>query len=367
MKSRAIIPLAVGLLVGILAIKIFADVLKKARGAGSANEAIQVICANSDITSTTEIASTMLDVRKIPKSLAPKGGFADVKELTGRVAALGIPKGMPITESFLAPKGTMPGMVVRIRDGFRAVAVKVDESASVGGWLKPGSRVDVVAMMGGDSGNRTTTSRVILENVEVLAVGQDIGSKGDVEASVTKSVTLAVLPADVPRLHLAATKGVLRLAMRNSLDVAKVPVGSTTDKELLGMSSTAEQQPASSSSGFNAGILGALFAKQPKMSPHKTDKDHKALSASRTSAVPVATPVQAQLWRVEVLTGERREEIWFDGASNGARRLDSKTEGRSRGLGSVLGQNLLPVPANAMISGVHPEPEDSSGPRESSE
>ncbi|HSW46849.1 MAG TPA: hypothetical protein VLM89_14910, partial [Phycisphaerae bacterium] len=68
MKGRAIIPLAVGLLVGILAIKIFADVLRKARGATSGGEIAKVVCASSDIAATSEIKEAMLELRSVPKA-----------------------------------------------------------------------------------------------------------------------------------------------------------------------------------------------------------------------------------------------------------------------------------------------------------
>ena len=367
MKSRAIIPLAVGLLVGILAIKIFADVLKKARGASTANDITKVVCASADINSTAEITSAMVETRMVPKSLAPKGSFADLKDITGRVAAVSVAKGMPITESFLAPRGTAPGMVVRIRDGYRAVAVKVDESSGVAGWLRPGCRVDVVAVIANEGGNnRATISKVILENVEVLAVGQDIGVKGDsAAASVTKSVTLAVLPEEVPRLHLAATKGTLRLAMRNTRDLATGPIGTTTDKDLLGTAGASENKAKDGAGSVASTILSALLTKQPKMSPNKTDKDHEALQVGRAKSAPAANPVQSQPWRVEVLTGAQREEIWFDGSANGARRVDARADGRSRGLGASLSERMMPVISGPAIA--NPEPVESSGPTESRE
>ena len=368
MKSRAIIPLAVGLLVGILAIKIFADVLRKARGAGSANNAIAVVYAGSDIASTAEIKASMLETRMIPRSLAPKLVFSDVNEVAGRVASLGISAGMPVVPSMLAPKGTLPGMGARIKDGYRAVSVKVDESSGVAGWLKPGCHVDVVAVMqvDGSSANKSTISKVILENMEVLAVGQDIGASGEVNASVTKSVTLAVPPQDVPRLHLATVQGTVRLAMRNQYDQSNAKA-QTTDKELLGVAPAGGAKPQGGSGGVASSILGALFAKQPKISPHKTDKDHEASLAGRPSTAKVAKPVQSQPWRVEVLTGQQREEIWFDGSANSARRLDARADGRSRGLGAMLSEKAMPEMADTGVTDAVPEPGESSRSTESRE
>lgn len=362
MKGRAIIPLAVGLLVGVVALKIFADVLRKARGSTSGNEVANVVCANSDIAPTAEIKETMLELRSVPKALQPKAVFTDLKEVAGRVSCVNIPKGMPIVPNLLAPKGTMPGLAVRIREGYRAVAVKIDESSGVAGWLKPGCHVDVVAVMQTDgySSSRGTISKVILENVEVLAVGQDIGTAGEVGASVTKSATLAVLPQDVPKLHLAATKGTLRLAMRNLQDFASASDGETTDKELLGGSSSKVSQ----TQGKSTGILSSLFGKQPKTDAHKTDKDHEALSAGYPVPATAMASAQGQPWRVELLVGAQHEEIWFDGRTEGASRLEMKSDGRSRSSGPVSHSNLWTSPAAAQNAGNVPDSGESSRPTE---
>jgi hypothetical protein len=198
----------------------------------------------------------------------------------------------------------------------------------------------------------------------VLAVGQDIGTAGEVGASVTKSATLAVLPQEVPRLHLAATKGTLRLAMRNLQDLTITSDGETTDKDLLGGPSSAVSQTQEKSNGIGSGILASLFSKQPKTDAHKTDKEHEALPAG--TPVPAATMVsaQGQAWRVELLAGAQREEIWFDGRTDGARRLEMKSDGRSRSSGPVANPSLWTPPAAAQNAGNVPDSGESSRPTE---
>ncbi|HOW73114.1 MAG TPA: Flp pilus assembly protein CpaB [Phycisphaerae bacterium] len=326
MKGRAIIPLVVGLAVGILAIKLFADVLKKAKGS-QASETVNVVCAKADIGSTVEIKDTMLELRAVPRSLVPSQSFYDTKEVIGRVASVVIPQGGPVVASGLAPKGTPAGMAVRIRDGYRAVAVKVDEWAGVAGWIKPGSRVDVVAVMNGSTGSSRdeTISKVILENVEVLAVGQDLGSTGDVNATLPKSVTVLVRPDDVPKLHLASTKGTVRLAMRNSRDGSGGAGGQTTDKELV--------SSASAKGGAVKTFLNGMLSNVPKIEPNKTDKEGGGLRtakpvAERTEPAPVAKPTP---WRVEVMAGGEVQELWFENGTKDAHRVANEADGKRNG------------------------------------
>ncbi len=315
MKGRAIIPLVLGLAIGGVAIKVFVDVLKKAQGGQT--DAVEVVRARIDIGPATEINETMVEVTRVPASLAPKLTFNNPKEVIGRVTTQTIPQGTAVVQTLLAPKGTPAGLTARIRDGYRAVSVKVDEYVGVAGWIKPGCRVDVVAVMSGRRGSdNETVSKVILQNVEVLAVGQDIGSSGETAASIAKSVTLLVTPDAVTKLHLAATKGVLRLAMRHQNDTESAQANSTTDNELLGGSAT---KPAA---GNPAALLAGLMAKQPKPAPVATDKEPVAFKGPQPAPKPQ--------WAVEVMDGSKTYQVVFDGEKRNARKVSDQNTGAAR-------------------------------------
>jgi Flp pilus assembly protein CpaB len=110
--------------------------------------------------------------------------------------------------------GVMP---LLIPFGMRAVSVPVDEVSDVAGFVLPHTRVDVlVATQSGGNGEKAF-SKVILQNVEVLAVAQEVEQKKD-EPEIVKVVTLLVTPQEAERLALASHSGTLRLAMRNYND-----------------------------------------------------------------------------------------------------------------------------------------------------
>ncbi len=222
MKSRAIIPLAVGLLVGVVAIKYSLD-LSKARGDTSDSDIMNVVVARKDIPATIELTAEMLVATKSPHTpLIPRNAFTDLKTLVGRVALKSIPQGVPILPSMIAPEGTEPGLIVRVKEGYRAVAVKIDESTGVGYLVKPGDWVDVLVVMDVKRTARAraeTISRVILQRVQVGAVGQDLSDVNEESKnSYAKTVTLIVEEEDVPKLHLAQTRGRITLAMRGQAD-----------------------------------------------------------------------------------------------------------------------------------------------------
>ncbi len=346
MKGRAIIPLVVGLGVGLVAVRYFVNVLQKAKGA-TTNDTVTVVVANADIGATVEIKASMVESRQVARALAPSMAFSRVEDVVGRVAATAIPKGMSLSPSLLAPKGTPPGMAVRIPDGYRAVAVNIDESAGVAGWVKSGSRVDVVVMLSVRREGRTeNVSKMVLQNVEVLAVGQDLGTTTDVSANLAKSVTLLVEPRDVPKLHLAATRGKIRLAMRNQNDVTGQHVDLTTDNDLL---SNAPAQTATA--GLN--LLSRLFAPKPKVEDSQTDKDRQAQAA----LLAQARAARPEPWSVEVLKGSRKpESVWFEDNRRQARRIEAPEQ--RPGSPALAVEIPAPVPPSASPSGVRGAPAD---------
>ena len=94
----------------------------------------------------------------------------------------------------------------------------IQRVSDVAGFVLPHTRVDVlVATQEGSGGGDKAFSKVILQNVEVLAVAQEVEQKKD-EPTVVKVVTLLVTPQESERLALASHSGTLRLAMRNYND-----------------------------------------------------------------------------------------------------------------------------------------------------
>lgn len=223
MKSKAIIPLALGLGIGLIAVKFAVDAIQSARAANQNKQTITVMRTRVDIGAFQEITPDMVEAFETDENpLFPDAERIESHDdLVGRVTSKSIPEHVAVLESMLAPEGTKPGMHGRIPRGFRAVSVRIDEATSVAFQLQPGDWVDVFVVMDVDSpvtGRRDTVSKVILEKVQVAAIGQaqnfqqNKGSGGQVKPA--KSVTLLVLEKDVPSLHMAATRGKITLAMR---------------------------------------------------------------------------------------------------------------------------------------------------------
>lgn len=228
MNRKAVIPLVLGLVIGLVAVKLVMDTAKRAQGSNQAQQKFAVVQAKTDIGVYEEISPGMVQVIEIGDSALapPQERIAGVELAIGRVTAKPIPQNAPVLKSMLAPEGTKPRMVGRIPPGFRAVSVKIDEVTGVAYQMQAGDWVDVIVVMDIDSGARAkkeTIAEVILQHVQVAAVGQGesnapepAGGKGTVKPA--KSATLLVKEVDVPKLHLAATRGKITLAMRGEDD-----------------------------------------------------------------------------------------------------------------------------------------------------
>lgn len=210
MKPRTVIPLIIGLGVGVMAIKMGVDVLQRAKGSQGSD--VNVVVFEKRVDPGTQITDAMIRTKRVPSAALPGDAMTEIKAVIGRVASMTIPPGLPVSNSMLAPPGSKPGLRGLIPVGKRAVTVSVDEAACVGGFVTPGSRVDVSAV------DKTGRSRLILSDVEVGAVGQstsEVGPDGK-STSVAKSVTLFVDPEQVQAVHAHTGNGKLKLALRGN-------------------------------------------------------------------------------------------------------------------------------------------------------
>jgi Flp pilus assembly protein CpaB len=113
-----------------------------------------------------------------------------------------------------------PQLNAVIPKGKVAVTVPLDRATRSAEMVSPGTRVDVYAVADGGVKGGTSTE-LLLEDATVLAVGNQVlmagqvyGARGRSEAS---TVTLAVTPAQVPKLAPAAVgRASILLALRPS-------------------------------------------------------------------------------------------------------------------------------------------------------
>lgn len=216
MKAKTLIPLVIGLGVGFFVIKMGVDMVQKAKG--EQENTVTVYVASKSIDAAAGLTEQMIAAKQVPASLVPPECFNDKKALIGRVTKMPIAMGVPVTRTMLAPPGATPGLTSQIPAGHRAVSVKVTEETAVAGFITPGSRVDVFVIDARPGQQGQMTSRLVLSNVEVGAVGQSLSTVGDGKkgTNVAKTVTLFLRPEEIQQLNTAGggSRGGVRLALR---------------------------------------------------------------------------------------------------------------------------------------------------------
>lgn len=226
MNRKAAIPLVAGLVIGLFAVKLVMDFVKKAQGSQASQAKFTLVQAKQDIKAYEKIEAEMvLAIESSDATLVPPTErMSSVDLVVGRVAGKAIPQNVPILKSMLAPEGTPEGIEGRIPPGYRAVAVKIDEATSAGYNLQPGDWVDVIVVMDvetGVRGKKDTLAEVILQRVQIAAIGQGTSEQTEStggKVKPAKSATILVKQEDAPKLHLAGTRGKITLVLRGSGD-----------------------------------------------------------------------------------------------------------------------------------------------------
>ncbi|MBM9594754.1 Flp pilus assembly protein CpaB [Roseitranquillus sediminis] len=162
--------------------------------------------------------------------------------LTGRVLRSNLYAGEPIRSQHLSENaGGFLSMV--LQPGMRGLGVPISDDKTAGGFVLPNDRVDVLHTVVRDidgDGTATGTTRTILTNVRVLAIGQTTFDEGAlVESEVPEATagasggstligstaTLEVTPEQAEILMAAAASGQLALALRAADDFGLSGIG----------------------------------------------------------------------------------------------------------------------------------------------
>jgi pilus assembly protein CpaB len=171
-----------------------------------------------------------------PQRSPVPGSFTKIEDVLNRGAIVEVAEYEPLTESKLAALGAGGGLPPTIPEGMRAISVKTNEVVGVAGFVIPGTRVDVLVILGKGGAGQEPISRAVVSNVQVLTAG----SRFDQEQARTEGkpmpasvVTLLVTPDDAERISLAANEGQIMLTLRNPLDVAPTATSGVRMNNLL--------------------------------------------------------------------------------------------------------------------------------------
>jgi pilus assembly protein CpaB len=212
----------------------------------TATKTESVVVVRSDVPVATSLTSAQLKLVDWPAEHMPKGTLHSIEEAKGRIVRHPLAQGEPVLSASLFQVGAAGGLGAVIADKHRAVSVKVDNVISVAGFVVPGSRVDVMATIRRvDLDRAIPFSKVILQDVRVLAVDQKLEEVKSGEPELVNVVTLEVGPIEAEHLIYAAHEGRLQLALRSPGDDVKVATRSIGVADILDDPSSQKKLPKS--------------------------------------------------------------------------------------------------------------------------
>ncbi len=217
-----------------------------------------VLIAKQDINEMSPIGEESVEVVERPQEYIEPGVLSQPSEALGMVALNTIRKGEQILSTKITKPSPLTGLSLQVAPGKRAMTIPVDEMRGVAKLLKPGDRVDMIAMVSkGQGQNQTKEVKTIMENVVVLATGVKImnelpvlyekDARGDqiIVNNLTRdtkfsSITVEASPSDSQKLIyiLATDPSKLFITLRHPSDSGLGATTPTNQNTISGISFT---------------------------------------------------------------------------------------------------------------------------------
>jgi pilus assembly protein CpaB len=268
-RRLLLLALVAGIVAAILVYAALSRSSESTGGVGGAASMAPAVVAKQDIPARTKITSGMVEVRQVPSDTRSELAYTDLTQVVGRVTRYPIATNEEVLSTKVvaleSAAKTGDSLSYVIPEGRRAISIEVNQVISSGGLVLPGDYVDVIGVFNVNfrDGDQERTeekyfSRIILQNIEVLAVAQTVvdtppevgtttgtdGETATTDASGQRvrnteaapepkasTVTLSVTPQEAQLLFLAEENGVLRLAVRpyGDAEVQNVPFVAETE------------------------------------------------------------------------------------------------------------------------------------------
>jgi pilus assembly protein CpaB len=209
-----------------------------------------VVVAKEDIKELEIIDDRKVQLINVPSKFQMPGHFKRVEDLYNTIAAVPIKKGEQITVPRVTYPGSQSGLSRQISIGRRAMSIQVTEGQAVSRLIKPGDRVDVLALVDYAAGKKEKLKvKTVLQDVIVLSTGLFITNsvpiiniKDEKDSRQMKlnnytnfnTVTLELTPFEVQKMVFLISAGNgIYLSLRNNDDKTTERINSTKLYDVL--------------------------------------------------------------------------------------------------------------------------------------
>lgn len=180
-----------------------------------------VIVASEDIQPGTALSTDYVSKGEMPQKFVYESVLVpgDMDVAMGREVLVPIKRGEPVHWYQLQGVRSLERLSKAIRPKGRAVSIDVNERSSVGQWVRPNDHVDILGIFRDPSTNEMIAV-TLMENVIVLATGNNTAATRKNSDQKYNTVTVFVVPEEAEALVLAQELGSLYLSLRNATDVS---------------------------------------------------------------------------------------------------------------------------------------------------
>lgn len=182
-------------------------------------EQIDVYVAAKTMPAKYQITEADIKIEKVAKEYLNARAVLNKADIVGKRLKDSVIAGEQILSDRLVDVNKS-SLSYRIPEGKRAVSINVDEQRNVSNLVRPGDSVDIIASFGQEEVKNGSTSmvmpqmsKIVLQNIEVLAISQDMAVTTD-KVDPPKTITLAVDVKDVEKFVYASEYASLRLSLR---------------------------------------------------------------------------------------------------------------------------------------------------------
>ena len=217
-RNRTLVALALAILVGLAASMFVYRQMQQVTVIEPKVEMENIVVAAMPLRLGTRLQAAHLRTVSWPKREPIPGMFSEPQQVYDRALISDVVANEPILDAKLAPIEAGGGLSATIPEGMRALSVAVNNVVAVAGFVIPGTMVDVLVTGSGEGGDGQTLTKVILENIKVLAAGQRIEQDKDGKPVTVPVITLLVTPEQANILTMATAGGRIQLSLRNTID-----------------------------------------------------------------------------------------------------------------------------------------------------
>jgi pilus assembly protein CpaB len=150
---------------------------KKAEIEKAAGDKVRVVVAREDIRYMDNIYDNVLEIQEKSRKDAEPDSFETIQQVVGSVAGIPIKKGQTITKNAVLEPGPETGMAIQVSPGKRAVTIPVNDDRANARLIRPGDRVDILAVVDSGKGlNQKREVTVLMQDVVILATGANVNN-----------------------------------------------------------------------------------------------------------------------------------------------------------------------------------------------